>query len=140
MTQPHIGKVVCAIIERGTRFLVARRPRHTSFALKWEFPGGKVDPGESEESALHRELMEELGIRVYIIERLSPVMHAYPDFSLELVPFRCGLMAKQEIQALEHVDLRWIGIDEVHDFSFPDADIPVLEEYRKMLTSGGGHC
>ena len=126
----HIGDVVCAIIERDGKFLIARRPddgRH--LARKWEFPGGKVEPGESATAALARELREELDVSVTIIEQLTPVEHRYPELSLRLIAFRCRLTSGTP-QAGAHEELRWIGIEEVADYDFPEADLPILAEYR----------
>ncbi|NTU96751.1 MAG: (deoxy)nucleoside triphosphate pyrophosphohydrolase [Chlorobiaceae bacterium] len=125
---PHIGKVVCAIIERGGLFLVAQRPEGKTMASLWEFPGGKVQENEPEETALQRELREELGVNVTIMQRLTPRFHAYPDFSLTLIPFRC-LLSEGEPRALEHTALRWISPDDLPSCSFPAADLPVLDEY-----------
>lgn len=134
----HIGDVVCAIIERDGRFLIARRPAGKHLARKWEFPGGKVEAGESEVEALKRELLEELGVRVEILERLTPVEHRYPDRSLRLIAFRCRISAGVP-DAGEHEALRWIGIDEACEYDFPEADIPILAEYRlKSLSVPGG--
>ncbi|HHE32914.1 MAG TPA: (deoxy)nucleoside triphosphate pyrophosphohydrolase [Chlorobaculum parvum] len=129
----HIGDVVCAIIERDGKFLIARRPddgRH--LGRKWEFPGGKVEPGESAIAALIRELREELNVSVTIIEQLTPVEHRYPELSLRLIAFRCRLKHGTP-QAGVHEELRWIGIHEVKDYDFPEADLPILAEYRMKL-------
>jgi len=128
-----IGEVVCAIIERDGKFLIARRPEGRHLAKKWEFPGGKVEPGEDEISALRRELREELQVEVDIIDRLTPVEHTYPDRSLRLIAWRCSL-AGGEPNAGEHEELQWIGIDEAHKYDFPEADIPVLAEYERKIT------
>ncbi|RDD31573.1 8-oxo-dGTP diphosphatase MutT [Prosthecochloris sp. ZM] len=124
---------MCAIIERDGRFLIAQRPARKSLGLKWEFPGGKVEAGESDCGALHRELMEELQIRVRVVEPLTPVHHDYKSFSLELVPFRCELLDGSKPTPHEHEALEWITLDEIDAFDFPEADIPVLEEYRNMV-------
>jgi 8-oxo-dGTP diphosphatase len=128
-TSFHIGDVVCAIIERDGRFLIARRSAGRHLARKWEFPGGKVEAGETEVEALERELQEELGVRVTLVERLTPVEHRYPDRSLRLIAWRCTL-AGSEPEAGEHEELRWIGIGEAHEYDFPEADLPILAEYR----------
>ena len=131
----HIGDVVCAIIERDGRFLIARRREGRHLERKWEFPGGKAEPGESETEALDRELLEELRVRVEIIERLTPVEHSYPDISLRLIPFRCRI-AEGEPLACDHEELRWIAIDEATGYDFPEADAPILAEYRAHLEAG----
>jgi 8-oxo-dGTP diphosphatase len=125
----HIGDVVCAIIERDGRFLIARRTEGRHLALKWEFPGGKVEAGESEIEALERELFEELQVRVEVIERLTPVEYSYPERSLRLIAFRCRIVDGVPV-ATDHEELRWIGIDEASVYDFPEADLPVLAEYR----------
>ncbi len=130
----HIGDVVCAIIERDDQFLIARRSSGRHLARKWEFPGGKVEAGESEVEALQRELQEELGVRVEIIERLTPVEHIYPDRSLRLIAYRCRITGEVP-QAGEHEELRWIGINEACEYDFPEADIPVLAEYRLKIAA-----
>lgn len=127
----HIGDVVCAIVERTGRFLIAQRPEGGSFGGKWEFPGGKVDEGESTEQALHRELSEELGIVVRISCRLTPVFHFYDDFSLRLLPFVCSLESGEPVMR-EHRSLAWITLSLVGNYDFPEADLPVLEEYRRI--------
>lgn len=128
----HIGDVVCALIERNGRFLIARRPRGKSLGGFWEFPGGKVEPGETAEAALHRELHEELGLQVEILAPLAAVEHAYETFALRLVPFRCAIL-HGEPSPTEHDELAWITIEMVASYRFPDADLPVLEEYRRLV-------
>ncbi|RXK84987.1 (deoxy)nucleoside triphosphate pyrophosphohydrolase [Chlorobaculum sp. 24CR] len=130
----YIGDVVCAIIERDGRFLIARRPAGKHLARKWEFPGGKVEAGESEAEALDRELLEELGVRVEILDRLTPVEHSYSDRSLRLIAFRCRIAAGVP-DAGEHEELRWIEIGEADAFDFPEADLPILVEYRQKIAA-----
>jgi 8-oxo-dGTP diphosphatase len=129
---PHIGDVVCAIIEKDGKFLIAQRPVGKSMASLWEFPGGKVHKNETGECALLRELQEELGITAKIIQQLTPVLHKYPDFSLRLIPYRC-LLHEGEPRAMEHADLRWITPGEICLYAFPEADLPILEEYLGQI-------
>ncbi|NTV92967.1 MAG: (deoxy)nucleoside triphosphate pyrophosphohydrolase [Chlorobiaceae bacterium] len=131
---PHIGDVVCAIIERNGRFLIARRPEGKTFALKWEFPGGKVESGESPQDALHRELAEELGVVVEILQQLTPVFYSYSDFSLQLIPYRCLILSGEPVP-VEHAALEWISVDGAAFYDFPEADAPILEEYRMLVGS-----
>lgn len=130
-TLHHIGDVVCAIIEHEDRFLIAQRPEGKSLALKWEFPGGKPYKGESNQEALHRELFEELGISVKVFRQLTPIFHAYEDFSLRLVPFLCSLASGEPV-LYEHRALAWITLEMSGAYDFPAADLPVLEEYRRI--------
>ncbi|MBM3423754.1 MAG: (deoxy)nucleoside triphosphate pyrophosphohydrolase [Chlorobi bacterium] len=129
----HIGDVVCAIIERDGSFLVAQRPEGKSLAFKWEFPGGKVEEGEPVLEALHREIREELGISVTVSAPLTPVFHAYTDFSLRLLPFLC-VIRSGEPAAHEHHAIAWITLNTIGDYDFPEADLPVLDEYRRIRT------
>ncbi|MBN1279787.1 MAG: (deoxy)nucleoside triphosphate pyrophosphohydrolase [Chlorobiaceae bacterium] len=128
----HIGDVVCAIIERQGSFLIAQRPKGKSLACKWEFPGGKVECGESALDALHRELREELGIAVMVSGALTPVFHMYPDFSLRLLPFLCTISAGEPVLH-EHRAIAWITLEMIGGYDFPEADLPVLDEYRQRL-------
>jgi len=125
----HIGDVVCAIIERDGAFLITQRAEGRRLALKWEFPGGKVEKGETPAEALHRELREELGVKVAITRPLTPVVHAYEDFSLRLIPFLCTLLSGEPVLH-EHRALAWISPAAIDAYDFPEADLPVLDEYR----------
>jgi len=128
----HIGDVVCAVIECDGKILIARRPAGKDLALKWEFPGGKVQAGESETDALHRELFEELRIGVEVLERMTPVEHCYADFSLRLIPFRCRIVEGLPV-ACNHEELALVSVEELSCHDFPDADLPVIEEYRMKM-------
>lgn len=124
--------VTCALIEQGGRVLVARRPDGKSLAGKWEFPGGKVHPGEDTVGCLQREIEEELGCRVMVHEALSPVIHRYPDRTIELIPFRCRLLSG-EPRALEHAEIRWLEPKDVPGLDLAEADKPILQEYLERL-------
>jgi len=118
--------VVAAVIERGGMVLVTlRRPKGERASL-WEFPGGKVEPGEGERAALARELKEELGVRVQIGEEVARVEHIYPDLQVELALYRCALHEKEEPRALQCEEVRWISKGELPGLPFCEADVPVL--------------
>ena len=118
--------VVAGVIERGGKVLVSlRRPRGERASL-WEFPGGKVEPGEGERSALARELREELGVRAQVGEEYARVEHIYPDLQVELALYRCALHAGEEPRALQCEEVRWISRRELPGLPFCEADVPIL--------------
>lgn len=122
--------VVCALIERDGQVLMAQRPAHKHLGGKWEFPGGKIEPGESPEAALHRELDEELGCSVAIMRRLQPHTHAYATVTVCLMPFVARLLPTSgDIQAHEHAALRWVPACELAGLDLPEADRPIITEY-----------
>lgn len=122
-------RVACALIERDGRLLLAQRPPGKALALKWEFPGGKIEAGETADEALAREIVEELGISITIRRRLPSVTHDYGSYSVRLIPFACVLEGG-EPHPHEHVDVRWCTPDEVDALDLAEADRPVLDHYR----------
>ena len=126
-----IGKVVCAIIEKEDRFLIAQRPSDHQLADKWEFPGGKVGEGEAPSEALKREIQEELKLQIEIGTSLTPNNHSYPDFSLTLVPFRCTITEGSPVPT-EHQQIVWATTETAGNYEFSPADIPILEEYLSL--------
>jgi 8-oxo-dGTP diphosphatase len=126
--------VACAIIEREGTVLAAQRSATMTLPLKWEFPGGKIEAGESPEECLNRELMEELGISVLIGTALSPATHSYPDFTVTLYPFTCRL-AGGAITAHEHHALQWIEPHRMPELDWAEADRPIIFEYMDMATN-----
>ena len=129
-TAPHIV-VVAAVIEQEERFLVTRRQRGVHLAGMWEFPGGKIDPGESHADALRRELREELDTDVDVGGLIFQVTHAYPDRSITLYFYRCALCS--EPRPLLGQEMRWATRPELSSLGFPPAD----EELIKLLTTAG---
>lgn len=119
--------VVCAIIEHEGRCLIAQRPEGKRLAGFWEFPGGKVEKGESPVAALHRELTEELGCRVEITAAGPPVPHTYEWGRILLFPFRCRLASgSAQPIAHEHSALSWLPVAALSQFNLAPADLPVL--------------
>ncbi|GAB2760447.1 (deoxy)nucleoside triphosphate pyrophosphohydrolase [Actinomadura fibrosa] len=97
--------------------------------LKWEFPGGKVNKGEELESCLEREIKEELGIEINIIERLPSNKHIYSQSkSIELIPFRCSLQTS-EIELKEHLKIEWVALHDLNTLDWAAADIPIVQYY-----------
>ncbi len=127
-------RVVCALIERDGRVLMAQRPAHKHLGGKWEFPGGKVEPGETDTDALHRELCEELGCTVEIVRALAPQTHAYETVTVCLLPFVTRLTAdSREPQSLEHNALAWVPANELTTLDLPAADLPIIADYLATI-------
>jgi 8-oxo-dGTP diphosphatase len=128
-------EVVAAVIfnPRG-EFLLAQRPPGKAYAGYWEFPGGKVEPGETPETALIRELQEELGIDTWTscLAPLTFASHSYPDFHLLMPLFACrrwsGIPTPREGQSLA-----WVRPQDLRDYPMPPADLPLIPILRDWL-------
>ncbi len=123
-----------ALIDRDGRVLIAERPEGKSMAGLWEFPGGKVEPGETPEAALIRELQEELGIGTWesCLAPLTFASHSYDDFHLLMPLFACrkweGTPASREGQAL-----KWVFAKDLRNYPMPPADLPLIPILRDWL-------
>ncbi len=127
---PSPVAVVAAVIERDGLVLLARRPARKHLALKWEFPGGKVDAGESAEAALHREIQEELGCAITLVRSLPRFAHTYDRSTIEMIPFVCRLAdGSPEPHPVEHVALAWVRPEHLRDYDLAAADLPVVAAY-----------
>ena len=120
--------VACAIIEQDGKVLAAQRSATMTLPLKWEFPGGKIETGESPHECLIREMKEELGITVFIDVALSPTTFSYPEFTVTLYPFTCR-QAGGIITMYEHHALQWVEPRRMPELDWAAADIPVVREY-----------
>lgn len=121
-------QVTCAIIEHANKILICQRSASMKLPLKWEFPGGKIESGESKEECLRREIKEELNIDIIIHNALTMVEHHYPGFSLQLYPFVCSLQSGK-VEALEHAQAIWVDVDQLGDYDWAEADLPIVDEY-----------
>lgn len=129
--------VVCALIERDGRILLARRPAHKHLPLKWEFPGGKVHHGEAAEAALVREIKEELDCDITIIGALPRFAHTYDRTTIEMIPFVCHLArGSPEPRPAEHVAIAWVQPSELDTYDLAAADLPVVRSYRADAGAG----
>ncbi|MBJ6120053.1 (deoxy)nucleoside triphosphate pyrophosphohydrolase [Pontibacter sp. BT310] len=127
-------KVVCAIIENEGTVLITQRSSRMAQPLLWEFPGGKVEVGESEVEALIREIQEELNLLIVPRERLTPVLHYYSSRAIELIPYTCSLQ-NGNILLAEHQAYSWASLDVLANYSWCPADIPIVEEYLHLKRS-----
>ena len=123
-------RVVGAMLEKeGGRYLITQRPPTSSLPLLWEFPGGRVERGESDQEALARELREEMGIEVRIAEEAMHTHHEYPGYEIDFRVFRCRLLSPEAaIRHLRVHDHRWVTLEEMSRYQFPDADARTLEK------------
>lgn len=122
--RPRI-RVVAALFRDGPRFLLTQRPDRGSFANHWEFPGGKVEPGEDDRTALVRELIEELGARCEVGECFSESSWEYERFTLDFAVYSC-VVVEGTFELREVQDLRWVLPQEAAELEIPPADGPVL--------------
>ncbi len=126
--------VACALVDVDRRVLIAQRPADKALGGMWEFPGGKLEAGESPEAALIRELEEELGIstQTACLAPLAFASHAYDDFHLLMPLYVCRKWQGQP-QALEHDALKWVRPQALRDYEMPPADAPLIAHLCDLL-------
>lgn len=131
---PIVLVVAVALLDRDGRILLAKRPEGKKMAGLWEFPGGKVDPGETPERALIRELQEELGVdtRTSCLAPIGFASHAYEDFHL-LMPLYVCRVWQGTPQAREGQELAWVRPNRLQDYPMPPADIPLIAQLRDWV-------
>lgn len=130
------GRVVVAValLDDERRVLAARRREPPAYAGMWEFPGGKVEPGEQEHDALIRECREELDVEIEIGPPLGEVALASPGWVLRVW---FGRVTRRRPRLLDHDALRWLDVTELDDVSWMPADGPLVEELRRVLSGPG---
>ncbi len=123
-----------ALVDAEGRVLLARRPEGKSMAGLWEFPGGKIEEGETPEAALIRELHEELGIDTWesCLAPLTFASHSYDDFHLLMPVFVCRKW-KGIVQPREGQQLKWVHARDLRNYSMPPADRPLISVLRDLL-------
>jgi 8-oxo-dGTP diphosphatase len=118
----------------GGRVLLTQRKQGTHLAGAWEFPGGKIEPGEDPRVALTRELREEVGIEAAVTEIIDVTFYRYPEKSVLLLFFKVERApSSPEPRAIDVADVRWAWSDELRDELFPPADVAVLAKVRRLL-------
>ncbi len=129
--------VVCALIERDGVVLVAQRPAHKHLGLLWEFPGGKIEPGEDALHALKREIREELGCEIDLVHTLPTHSHTYETVVINLTPFVVQLAPQSPPPTpREHIAIVWDVPASLAAHPLAPADLPVLQDYLAWLTLG----
>ena len=127
MARRHI-RVVGAMLQNAEgRYLITQRPPKATLPLLWEFPGGRVEEGESDEQALAREIVEEMGVKVEVLEQALHTHHEYPAYDIDFRVYRCRLTSPEsDIHHLRVHDHRWVSLEEMAQYRFPDADAKTL--------------
>jgi len=120
--------VAAAIISNGSKVLIAKRPTNKFLGGYWEFPGGKIEFGETPEACLRRELNEELEISVHINHFLTEQIYDYDDFTVCLKVFLCTL-DKGEMTLNDHDEIKWVEKHELLSYNLAPADIPLVDFY-----------
>lgn len=126
----HI-EVVAAIIEKEGRIFATQRG-YGDYKDWWEFPGGKIEEGETPEEALAREIQEELKADISVGEHLCSVEYDYPEFHLRMYCYICKLLSR-EVTLVEHEAAKWLALDELDSVKWLPADIEVIEKLRLVL-------
>ena len=117
--------VTAALIRDNQKILVAKRGRGKKFGSQWEFPGGKLDRGETPEACLRREIREELNLEIQVDEHFCTVHHQYPDSKIELMAFWCSIIGGS-LKLEEHEQVRWVTVAEMKQYDFVEADLNVI--------------
>ncbi len=130
MKKQTLVKVVAAVIEKDGKVLIAKRRQGDKLAGKWEFPGGKIDPGETAEEALKRELHEELGIETGVEDFICSSCYDYEHLSVELLAYRVKHISG-DITPHVHDEVKWVLPDDLCSYEFPAAN----EEIIRRLSS-----
>ena len=127
--------VTCAIIVDDTNsVLVTQRSASMKLPLKIEFPGGKIEEGETPSECLVREIKEELNLDIKILFEMPANIHHYVEFSINLIPFVCKVIGGS-IELREHASYQWLNSSELLDQDWAEADVPIVENYLSFLNT-----
>ncbi|MFA6682090.1 MAG: (deoxy)nucleoside triphosphate pyrophosphohydrolase [Sphaerochaeta sp.] len=127
----HI-EVAAAVIIQDNKVFAAQRGEGGELALKWEFPGGKLEQGERGEDAIVREIFEELGSEITVRSHLISVEHQYKSFSLTLHAYRCDIVSGPLVLT-EHLDSKWLEKDQLYSVPWAEADLPIVKAVSALL-------
>ena len=130
---PKMIRVTAAIIESGNKILIAKRKSEDDiFGGLWEFPGGKIEAGETPEECMARELKEELEIEVKVGKLIISNKHRYPNGIFELLTYKVEHISGNFVLN-DHDEVKWITIDEISNYDFPPANIPIINYLKKII-------
>ena len=118
--------VICGIIFKDDKIFLARRKKGKSLENKWEFPGGKIEDNESEVQALKRELIEELGMTIMVMDKLGSNIHNYKSHTIKLTAYKCEFISAT-FKLTDHDKYSWVEPNKLLKFDLAPADIPLVE-------------
>lgn len=124
--------MVAAVVRRDDAILITRRPDRHGRRGQWEFPGGKIEAGESDADALRRELREELGCEVQVGPLLLRHAHRYPDLEVDLAFYSCALPGTPELRPLGVAEIAWAKVGTLASYDFLEADRAVLADIERL--------
>ncbi len=127
----HFNVAAAVFIENGKVFCAQRKDSGEA-AKMWEFPGGKIEQGETPEEALVREIQEELLIKIRVEDFVTTVNHQYISFSITMHAFICTIL-EGSITLTEHLDSRWLSVSELNSVEWAPADVPIVEKIRERM-------
>ncbi|RNC63100.1 MAG: CTP pyrophosphohydrolase [Candidatus Dichloromethanomonas elyunquensis] len=125
-------QVAAAIFYKGNKVFIARRGKNDSLSGKWEFPGGKLEPNETPEQCLHREIMEEFGVPIRVQRYYANNIFQHQGQTMELLAYLARMLC-EDISLNVHDEGKWVEIKELHFYDFASADIPFVE---KLISEG----
>lgn len=128
-----IVAVGIALLNEQNQILIAKRPAHKALPLKWEFPGGKVEQNESFESCIVREIKEELNLDIIPLDYIGKESYQYDYARITLHLYTGKIISDTTPKLNEHVEIKWVNVNELEMYDFPELDLPFLEKFKKLL-------
>ena len=128
----NMKDVTAAIILKENKVLIAQRAPNEKMAGKWEFPGGKIEPGETPRQCLSREIKEELEVGVKVLDFFGESIYRYDHGEIRLLAYFCRWISG-DFTLHVHSRIKWVGRDELSSFDFASADVPLVEKLKTFL-------
>lgn len=126
-------EVTAAIILKDNKVLIAQRAPGENLEGKWEFPGGKIEPGETPQDCLKREIWEELEVNIDFLEYFGDSIYGYTNGTIKLIAFRCQWLSGHFTLKV-HSQIAWVNYDEFDNYDFAPADIPLVEKLKSVMS------
>lgn len=134
----HIEVVAAIMMNEQNQIFCAQRKNFGELALKWEFPGGKIEPGETHQKALTREIKEELELTIKVNDYLMKVSHQYKTFHLTMYCYYCKILGGTLVLN-DHIQFLWMTKEELSTLDWADADIPIIKQLQKGDIKNGSN-